>query len=62
MLLTNICNQNIVGWGLFIKGYTSAYWRHTQLSIAALKPLDKHPPPPNWDSSLVSLLLQLYSN
>jgi hypothetical protein len=25
ILLTNICNQNIIGWDLFIKGYTSAY-------------------------------------
>jgi len=60
ILLTNICNQNIIGWDLFIKGYTSAYWHHTQLSISAL---NQYPPPPlKWDSSLVSLLLQLYSN
>ena len=47
ILLTNICNQNIIGWDLFIKGYTSAYWHNTQLSIVALNQLNKHPPPPS---------------
>jgi hypothetical protein len=34
ILITAIHHQNNVGWDLFLKGYTSTYWVHTQFALS----------------------------
>lgn len=56
-LITTIQHQNIIGWDVFIKGYTSNHWMaaYVHLHISAYSTLTL-----DWDVKLVSMAIALY--
>jgi hypothetical protein len=56
-LLRAIRHQNLIGWDLFLCGYTSMFW---QLSYSSLFQNNLTHPDPNWGTHLVTLALELY--
>jgi len=57
-LLDAIRHQNIIGWGCFLRGYTSIYWKHN--FVALYNNAHSHPRP-DWDIRLVTLAIDLYT-
>jgi hypothetical protein len=60
-LLTAIRHQNIIGWDLFLKGYTSKYWMTLYQVITSKSNHSRHPTPQR-DTKLVSLTIQLFKS
>jgi len=62
-LMRAVCHQNVIGWNIFLKGYTSQYW--TQLYSNSTE-LSEHHKIPNWGIKMVknaiSLLKQIWDN
>jgi hypothetical protein len=54
-LMSAICHQNVLGWDMFLKKFTSIYWAKIQLQQPVMIS-DTH----SWETMLMRNLLQLY--
>jgi hypothetical protein len=58
-LILAIKHQNIIGWDLFFKGYTSTYWIHVYNDL--MQHAKKHNSQ-NWDVKFVGAAITLYKD
>jgi hypothetical protein len=52
-----VCNQNIIGWANFLKGYISQYWITAQHSASSTVPVNEKQ---RWSSVISTFALDLY--